>query len=44
MIRKWIHRVRFHLWLLGAADVDGFAWRAYILGRLKRKLLHGPKS
>lgn len=37
--RRWLHRLRFQAWLLGAGDVDGFEARAHVLGRMRRGLL-----
>lgn len=38
-LRRHLHRLRFNLWLLGSPDMDGFEWRAHILGRMSRGLL-----
>jgi hypothetical protein len=43
-IRRRLHRLRFTLWLLGAADFDGFKWRAHIVGRIHRGLLGARRT
>lgn len=44
LLARGRHRLAFHLWLLGATDVEGFERRVWILGRVRRKLLHGPHA
>lgn len=35
-LKRHFRRLRFNLWMLGAADIEGFEQRAWLSGRMKR--------
>jgi hypothetical protein len=42
--RRALHRLRFNLWLLGARDMDDYAWRVYVCRRMRHELLGGRRQ